>query len=109
MNMSHFNTAYTSIAYVENVSEHILVLLSLSCDTPLSDKNMDVHPSVHIRSTQPLWAKATITQIAHYKCILDFLLDSITLPICSLTYTDVFCENTEHCNDIIMSFLYYCY
>ncbi len=96
MNMSRLIKQYTctSTVTVDNLSDHVPVLLSVRCDVTFI--HVDNMGAQCIRECQPLWAKANDCDILHYKHALDINLDSIIVPHHVIMCNDVFCVNDEH-------------
>ena len=102
-NMSQCITMYDTLDIIDNISDHMPVLLVLSGISPLDTENVDNVVNVVSRN-KPLWSVASDVDIDKYKLLLDCYLNSIHVPVESLECCDFNCTNVEHYNALQLFF-----
>ena len=94
---------YDTLDIIDNISDHMPVLLVLSGLSPLDTENADNVVNVVSRN-KPLWSVASDVDIDKYKLLLDCYLNSIHVPVESLECCDFNCTNVEHYNALQLFF-----
>ena len=99
--MSHCITAYKTLDIVDNISDHMPVLLEISGHAPLTTRSASV--SDNELYSKPLWSNASVVDISKYKHCLDLYLDCIDVPVEAMLCRDYNCCNKDH-HDSLKSF-----
>ena len=94
---------YDTLDIIDNISDHMPVLLVLSGLSPLDTENADNVVSVVSRN-KPLWSVTSDVDIDKYKLLLDCYLNSIHVPVESVEFCDFNCTNVEHYNALQLFF-----
>ena len=88
---------YDTLDVIDNISDHMPVLLVLSGLAPLDTENADNEVNVVSRN-KPLWSVVSEVDIDKYKQLLDCYSNSIHVPFESLECCDFSFTNVEHYN-----------
>ncbi len=88
--------SYTTIDSINNISDHLPLLLELKCHTPIVLNDCVSSNMSTSRAHAPLWSQATTDQIKQYQLRLDHYLHSMYIPYDVLYCSDVQCSLSSH-------------
>ena len=71
--MPHSIITYGTIDCIDNIADHIPVLLETPLEASLILNRFEPHTDTDNISTQPLWSHATEEDISLYKHCLDYI------------------------------------
>ena len=86
-----------TISSMSNISDHVPLFLNVDGHSPKITNTID---PITYEIPNPLWARATQTQIEQYQSRLDFYLSNIVIPYTALLCKDFSCSVSSHITDL---------
>ena len=100
-NLSQCITKYETLDLIENISDHMPLLLQISGYAPMTSNITDGCMLLGIYD-KALWSSASTINITQYKQCLDLHLSTILVPYDSLVCRSIDCRHEHHCKELNM-------